>query len=219
MKSSLGISNFLEEISSLFRSIVFLWSLRLSFLTLLFFGTLHSNGYIFPLFLCFSLLFFSQLFVRPPQTAILFFLHFFFLGMVLIPVSCTMSPTMLLKWLAIWLKKDLGCSEQCNDPTKTESRVWWVNGWPTGQCHTGSLGETPNLAYLLKIQEQAGSPGQSDSTSIFKGCYLIQRQQPRLIKTLQRTPSQGLVSFWSQRFWSHPPHNRRKPRLRQPWGI
>ena len=38
-----------------------------------FFGTLHSNGYIFPPLLCLSLLFFSQLFVRPPQTAILLF--------------------------------------------------------------------------------------------------------------------------------------------------
>ena len=39
----------------------------------LFFGTLHSDGYIFPFVLCFSLFFFSQLFVRPPQTAILLF--------------------------------------------------------------------------------------------------------------------------------------------------
>ena len=42
---------------------------------------------------CFSRLFFSQLFVKPPQIAILPFLHFFFLGMVLLPVSCTMSRT------------------------------------------------------------------------------------------------------------------------------
>ena len=35
---------------------------------MLFFGTLHSDVYIFPFVLCFSLLFFSQLFVRPPQT-------------------------------------------------------------------------------------------------------------------------------------------------------
>ena len=42
---------------------------RLSYRSLLFFGTLHSDGYIFP-FLCFLLLFFSQLFVRPPQTTI-----------------------------------------------------------------------------------------------------------------------------------------------------
>ena len=43
---------------------------RLSYFALLFFGTLHSNGYIFPFLLCLSLLFFSQLFVRPPQTTI-----------------------------------------------------------------------------------------------------------------------------------------------------
>jgi len=34
---------------------------------------LHSDAYIFPFLLCFSLLFFSQLFVRPPQIAILLF--------------------------------------------------------------------------------------------------------------------------------------------------
>ena len=48
---------------------------RLSYLSLLFFGILHSDAYIFPFLLCFSLLFFSQLFVRPPQTAILLFWH------------------------------------------------------------------------------------------------------------------------------------------------
>ena len=35
--------------------------------SLLFFGTLHSNGYIFPFSFAFKLPFFSQLFVRPPQ--------------------------------------------------------------------------------------------------------------------------------------------------------
>ena len=39
---------------------------RLSYLLLLFFGTLHSNGNIFPFLLCFSLLFFSQLCVKSP---------------------------------------------------------------------------------------------------------------------------------------------------------
>ena len=38
---------------------------------MLFFGTLHSNGFIFPFLLCLSCLFFSRLFVRPPQTTIL----------------------------------------------------------------------------------------------------------------------------------------------------
>ena len=69
-----------------------LWG-RLSYLSLLFFGTLHSNRNIFPFLLCFSLLFFSQLFIRSPQTAIVVFLHFFSMEMVLIPVSCTMSRT------------------------------------------------------------------------------------------------------------------------------
>ena len=35
---------------------------RPSYLSLLFFGILHSDAYIFPFLLCFSLLFFSQLF-------------------------------------------------------------------------------------------------------------------------------------------------------------
>ena len=65
MKCSLGISNF-HEISSSFPFYWFPLFLcldrwrRLSYLSLLFFGTLHSNGYIFPLFLCLSLLFFSS---------------------------------------------------------------------------------------------------------------------------------------------------------------
>ena len=49
------------------------WAAWLSYLFLLFFGTLHSDAYVFPFLLCFSLLFFSQLFVRPLQTAILLF--------------------------------------------------------------------------------------------------------------------------------------------------
>ena len=75
----LGISNFLEGISSLSHSVVFLYFFALiteenfHYLSLLFFGTLHSNGYIFPFLLCLLLLFFSQLFVRPPQTTILTF--------------------------------------------------------------------------------------------------------------------------------------------------
>ena len=77
IKCSLGISNFLEEISSLSHWIVFLSPFVLiaeeGFLISPWysFGTLHSNGYIFLFLLWFLLLFFSQLFVRPPQTAIL----------------------------------------------------------------------------------------------------------------------------------------------------
>ena len=79
MKCSLCISNFLEEIPSLSNSVVFLY----------FFALITEEGFlispcyslelciqmliIFPFLLCFSLLFFSRLFVRPPQTAILLF--------------------------------------------------------------------------------------------------------------------------------------------------
>ena len=46
--------------------------LRKAFLSpLLFSGTLHSNGYIFPFLLCLLLFFFSQLFIRPSQITIL----------------------------------------------------------------------------------------------------------------------------------------------------
>ena len=50
---------------------------RLSCLSLLFFETLQSNGYIFPFLLCLLLLFFTQVFIRPPQTTILpFYISF-----------------------------------------------------------------------------------------------------------------------------------------------
>ena len=84
MKYSLGISNFLEEISRLSHSIVFLY----------FFALITEEGFLispyyslelciemdFPFPLCFSLLFFSHLFVRPPLPlcfSVLFFSHLF----------------------------------------------------------------------------------------------------------------------------------------------
>ena len=76
MKCSLGISNFLKDISSLSHSIVFSIPLQCllkkTFLSSLLFSViLHSLSYIFPFLLFLSLLFFSQLFVRPLQTTIL----------------------------------------------------------------------------------------------------------------------------------------------------
>ena len=83
MKYSLGISNFLEEISSLSHSVFFLY----------FFALIIEEGFhispCYSLELCiqivtsflfsfaFSLPFFSQLFVRPPQAAILLFAFLF----------------------------------------------------------------------------------------------------------------------------------------------
>ena len=67
---------------------------RFSYLSLLFFGTLYSNEYIVLFLLCFLFLFFSQLFIcKSSLDGHFAFLDFFFLGMVLIPASCTMSRT------------------------------------------------------------------------------------------------------------------------------
>ena len=83
MKCSLGVSNFLEEISNLLHLIVFLSFFALiteeGFLIFPYYSA-HSDGYIFPFLLCLLLLFFSQIFVRPPQSTILHFCLFFFLG-------------------------------------------------------------------------------------------------------------------------------------------
>ena len=99
MRCFLGISNSFEEISCLSYSIFFFYFFALTiekgffFLSLLFFGTLHSDRYIFPFLLCLSFLFFSQLFVSLLQTTILPFCIFFPLGDGLITVSCTMLQT------------------------------------------------------------------------------------------------------------------------------
>ena len=94
MKCSLGISNFLEESSSLSQSVLFLYFFALIAEE----GFLISSCYSLELciqmllsfLLCISLLFFSQLFVRPPQTAILFFCIYFPWGWSwsLFPVQC-----------------------------------------------------------------------------------------------------------------------------------
>ena len=96
MNYSLDISNFLEEISSLSYYIVFLYFFALIAEE----GFLISPCYSFELciemvYLSFSsLLFTSLLFIaicKASSDSHFAFLHFFFLGMVLIPVSYTMS--------------------------------------------------------------------------------------------------------------------------------
>ena len=88
MKCSLGISDFIEEISSLFHSTVFLY----------FFPLITEEGFLMSsLELCIEmgtafLFSFAFPFSSSSET-ILPFLHFFFLGMVLFTASCTMSWT------------------------------------------------------------------------------------------------------------------------------
>ena len=97
MKCSLGIPNFLEVISSFPHSIVFLYS----------FALITEEDFVSPCYtleLCIQMgisFLFSSVFCFLLFTAIckassnshFAFLHFFFLGMIFIPVSCTMSRT------------------------------------------------------------------------------------------------------------------------------
>src|SRR5574341_961746 len=71
MKCPLGISNFLEEISSLSHSVVLLY----------FFALITEEGFLFTA-IC-----------QASSDSHFAFLHLFSMGMVLIPVSCTMSRT------------------------------------------------------------------------------------------------------------------------------
>ena len=95
MKCSLGISNFLEEISSLSHSIVFLY----------FFALITEEGFL--ICPCYSpllwLLFFSHLFIRPPQTAILPLWISFSWGWSwsLSPVQCNEPPSIVHQTLCL----------------------------------------------------------------------------------------------------------------------
>ena len=74
MKFSLGVSNFLEEISSLSHSIVFLYFFALITEEGFLISPCYSLELCIPMaisFLCLYLFFFAQLFVKPPQTTIL----------------------------------------------------------------------------------------------------------------------------------------------------
>ena len=98
MNCSLGISNFLEEISGLSHSVGFLYFFALiaeeGFLILL---ALLWNSAFRCLYLSFSPLPFASLLFSATCKASsdnhFAFLHFFFLGLVLIPASCTVSKS------------------------------------------------------------------------------------------------------------------------------
>ena len=98
MKCSLGISNFLEEISSLSHSIVSLyflhWSLRKAFLSLLAILWNFTFKWIYLSFspLPLASLLFSAI-CKASSDNHFAFLHFFFLGIVLVTTSCTMLQT------------------------------------------------------------------------------------------------------------------------------
>ena len=86
-KCSFDISNFLEDVSSLSPSVVFLYYFALFteeglLVSLLFSGTLPLVGCTLPFLLWFLLLFFPQLFVKPPQITTLPYCFSFSLGWI-----------------------------------------------------------------------------------------------------------------------------------------
>ena len=105
MKCSLGITKYsyrdLQSFPFSYFPLFFFFFIahlkRPSYLFLLFPGTLHSVGYIFP-FLPGLSLFFPQLFVKPPQSATLPSCISFFFGvsLVLPPVQCYEPPSIVL---------------------------------------------------------------------------------------------------------------------------
>ena len=102
MKCSLIFQIFLEEISSLSPSVVFLsffaWFIEEGLLvSLLFFGTLHLVGCTFPFAVAFH--FTSQLFVKPPQTTTLPSFISFPLGWF-----CLLPPVQYYELLSIVLQ-------------------------------------------------------------------------------------------------------------------
>ena len=141
MKYSLGISSFPEEISSLSCSVVFLY----------FFALITEEGLpvspcyclelcIRMVYLSFSPLFFTSLFTaicKASSVSHFSFLHFFFLGMVLSPVSCTMSWTSVHSssgTLSIRSSPDLvfaDCIELLQIWLQRIQSIWfWC--WPSG---------------------------------------------------------------------------------------
>ena len=137
VQCSLGVSNFLEEICSLSHSIAFLYFFALSseevffYLPLLYFGTLHSNGFIFAFLLCFLLLVFSQLFVSPPQTAILpFCISFLGVWFSYGPIWPPYRWVALLKELPWCLSgKESPCQCRRHRFDSWVGKIHWMRAW------------------------------------------------------------------------------------------
>ena len=137
MKCSLGISTFLEEISSLPHSIVFLYFFALiaeeGFLSLL---AILWNSAFRCLYLSFSPLFFASLLstaiCKASPDSHFAFLHFFSMGTVLIPVSCTMWGHQVLlipssdlsdvfECLFTWTARGLVQPQSCHAPVVAQT--------------------------------------------------------------------------------------------------
>ena len=156
MKCSLGISNLLEEISSLSHSIAFLYFFALIteegfLISPCYSWELCIQMYVFPFLFCLSILF-SQLFVRPLQITILHFCVSFSWGWswLLPPVQCykpdlnqipydyTVEVTKRLKGLDLM---DRVPEELCMEGMATHSSLLaWRMLWTEELCGLQSMG-------------------------------------------------------------------------------
>ena len=146
----------------LFSSISLHWSLKKAFLSLLaFLGTRHSNGYIFPILLCLSLLFFSQLFVRPRRTTILPFCISFSWGWSwsLPLVQCHKPLSIVLRALCL---SDLICGIYLSLP------LYNCKGFDLG--HTWMVLTVINLSLNFAIRSSWSKPQSAPAWSCF--CWL-----------------------------------------------
>ena len=149
---------------------------KLSYLSLLFSGTLHSDGYIFPFLFCLLLLFYSQLFIRLPQTAIIQkkFLH-----------CCKSSRAHnRLPNLGIWPRD----WEPPWNLTLKASGIWLQNFHRTRKQTLG--GHRQNLVGT-RTQEKGVSP---------------QETGPYLPVSVQESPAEVWVDSglrWGQEHWIH----------------
>ena len=155
MKCTLGISNFLEEISSLpvlsFPSNSLHWSLRKSCLPLL--TVLWSSAFKW-VYLSFSPLPLASLLsiavCKASSDNHFAFLHFCFLGMILITASCTMSGTSI--------HSPSGTLSSRSDPlnpfvTSTEDLYYWYlfKEKPCSQVRSqNGLGQKNGFSYVKK---------------------------------------------------------------------
>ena len=112
MKCSLGISNFLEEISNLSHSIVFLYYFAFITEEAFLISPCYSSELCIQMGISFLCSFASLLFIaicKASSDNCFAFLHFFFLGMVLITAPCTVSwasihsSSGILSYLIPWI--------------------------------------------------------------------------------------------------------------------
>ena len=143
MKCSLGISNFLEEIFSLSHSVVFLCFFALITEEGVLISPCHSLELCiqmvkFFLFLClFASLLFSAICKASPDNHFAF-LHFFFLGMVLITIFCTMLQTSIHISLGTCLS-DL---------------IWYRQSWEAWHAGISPFGEGCHYPYQSLASSQ-----------------------------------------------------------------